>query len=251
MKKLHSLLFFLLFFSCQQQKAPVEVIETTDLINELLSQRVSQYIDVDEPIVIRFKDDVGDVGSNVTGIKVFDNNQGRKIEGEFSWEDSRTIVFRPNEALSYAGSYQLELNLDELNPNWSYSKNMIIGFETRALAMQLYRPQIKMVYDNDFVKARLQGEIATNQYVRPESIKKLLSINGIDFKEEQLTWTHSDNNKLHQFTIGGIEQKTKNQTISLSLNGGLFIPGLSDAKEVVLSGQEEFNVVADLLANQE
>ena len=151
MKNLLLLFALLTIISCQD-KQPVIPPESQDLISKYLNERVGQVIDVNEDIVLRFKEELDQSLFEASSQITFTPH----IDGGFKWVDSYTLVFNPKERLRFDQNYSMSVDMEPIGASSTDdAAPLIINFKTRALHLSMNSVYQKLEAINLALKVRI------------------------------------------------------------------------------------------------
>ena len=245
MKNLLLLLLFLLTISSCQDKRPIVLPESHDLISKYLNERVAPYINIDEDIVLRFKKEV-----NQSSFDAY--NQIRfspHVDGKFSWIDAYTVVFHPNEHLEFDQGYSMSVDVQAIDTTVTEPFALIVNFKTRALHLSMNAIYQKLEANGTSVDVVIKGAILSNQQVESSLIEKMLSVRG-GGQLSDITWDHNASGKVHDFTITGLSQQSKQQELEVVWDGEVLVDGFEGRKRIVISGEKSFAVDDVIIQNE-
>ena len=245
MKHLPFLLLIFWFISCSDQ--PTQLPPSSDsLIDQLISDRFASVIDVDDVLVVRFRE--GIPLNTETG---FDNFRlTPRTKGSFRWLDERTLHYKPDVSFAYNQSYALTLPLvgliDSLPGN---EDKLIFNFKTVPLEVVLSSAVPQLSVANGEVNVTINGLVRTNQYADPGYVEDLLSVSGSS-KSLPAEWSHEEKGKVHRFVLSGIQQTDQEQTLTLSLKKGrLHTSAHDDRLNISIRPSDQF-AIEDIYVRQ-
>ncbi|NNF32947.1 MAG: hypothetical protein HKN68_02500 [Saprospiraceae bacterium] len=126
------------------------------------------------------------------------------MNGELKKVSDRTFGFYPEETLDYGQQYILKVELP------SGIGKLEIPFETRELEMSM-NIKNQFIYTQD--GASIKGTLTTSDWVESSFIEPIFaSIEG----NENISWAHSSNGRVHDFQIEGIERKSSSYDYTIN-----------------------------------
>lgn len=199
-----------LFSSCNTKKAGEEAEELpfNPHVEAFTSGKISRYT----PVYLIFNQDIAqdklksDQLSKLVRIKP-------KVAGEFSFENSRTIVFKPAKGFERNTSYKLTANLSEWFDVTGKDKEFTFEYSTFPLALRANLESMDINAKNkngyDIVCSLLTPDKET-----PETIEPL-----VRFSEKvDAVWQHSPDGKKHQVTLQNVQAGNNGaRTLTLSV----------------------------------
>ena len=193
---------FLFSFSGCKESNKIESIDPA--FAGYVSAFTSGIISRQDDISIRLADDYEDAqpGKKVDQ-KLFQFRP--KIKGEAIWQDKRTILFQPTDALSSGKLYEAEFHLDEL---LDVPKQLaILVFPFRVIKQSVFVTFEGMnAYDNESLQwQQFQLTATTGDFAESENLEKAFEIfqNGNPLKAK---WEHSPNGREHQLVIDSVQR---------------------------------------------
>ncbi len=164
-----------------------------------------------------------------------------EIKGTAHWENSRTIVFQPEEALSNGTKYIGSFKLGELVKTNEKYQSFPLSFQVVAQDYRVNLGELKQgKSDSKFYS--LTGEIATADVLENEKAESLLKAK-IKNQNLDIIWSHERCSKKHGFTIENIKREQEDGELQLNWDGKeigidrkgerlIEIPGLNNFKLV-------------------
>lgn len=199
-----------LFSSCNTKKAGGEAEELpfNPHVEAFTSGKISRYT----PVYLIFNQDIAqdklksDQLSKLVRIKP-------EVAGEFSFENSRTIVFKPAKGFERNTSYKLTANLSEWFDVTGKDKEFTFEYSTFPLALRanLESMDINAKNENSY---DIVCTLLTPDKETPETIEPLVRFS----EKADAVWQHSPDGKKHQVTLQNVQAGNDGaRTLTLSV----------------------------------
>ena len=199
-----------LFSSCNTKKAGGEAEELpfNPHVEAFTSGKISRYT----PVYLIFNQDIAqdklksDQLSKLVRIKP-------EVAGEFSFENSRTIVFKPAKGFERNTSYKLTANLSEWFDVTGKDKEFTFEYSTFPLALRanLESMDINAKNENSY---DIVCTLLTPDKETPETIEPLVRFS----EKADVVWQHSPDGKKHQVTLQNVQAGNDGaRTLTLSV----------------------------------
>ena len=199
-----------LFSSCNTKKAEGEAEELpfNPHVEAFTSGKISRYT----PVYLIFNQDIAqdklksDQLSKLVRIKP-------EVAGEFSFENSRTIVFKPAKGFERNTSYKLTANLSEWFDVTGKDKEFTFEYSTFPLALRanLESMDINAKNENSY---DIVCTLLTPDKETPETIEPLVRFS----EKADAVWQHSPDGKKHQVTLQNVQAGNDGaRTLTLSV----------------------------------
>jgi alpha-2-macroglobulin len=166
-----------------------------------------------EPIRVRFVNPAvapAQVGQKVAR-RIF--NLEPAVEGDAVWEDERTILLKPTQKMPYGQEYHGKVRLRNI-----YSESPVSDFDFDFRVQDL---KVKVELEGlttaseDGKLQQASGRITTNDVVDHATLEKILTARQ-GGENLPITWSHTDNNQLHTFTVQQIKRSNLRSRVELS-----------------------------------
>lgn len=199
-----------LFSSCNTKKAGGEAEELpfNPHVEAFTSGKISRYT----PVYLIFNQDIAqdklksDQLSKLVRIKP-------EVAGEFSFENCRTIVFKPAKGFERNTSYKLTANLSEWFDVTGKDKEFTFEYSTFPLALRanLESMDINAKNENGY---DIVCTLLTPDKETPETIEPLVRFS----EKADAVWQHSPDGKKHQVTLQNVQAGNDGaRTLTLSV----------------------------------
>ena len=135
------------------------------------------------------------------------------IAGEFSFENNRTIVFKPAKEFDRNTSYKLTADLSEWFDVTGKDKQFTFGFSTFPMALRANLESMEINKKNENGYDVLCTLLTPDKEI-PETVESL-----VRFSEKvDAVWQHSPDGKKHQVTLQNVQAGTDgSRTLTLSV----------------------------------
>ena len=161
-----------------------------------------------------------------------------KVEGEFSFENSRTIRFKPSKELERDQDYRVRVDLTEWFETTSKEEEFQFGFSTLPLLLRpdKYTLDVNEKNENAY---DIYTVIYTPDREDPALVESLLAFS----KEVTSSWQHSPDGKKHELTLSGVPAGTESGW-KLGISVAKNKQGLSEDPlyEIPVPGQNDFSL---------
>ena len=169
------------------------------------------------------------------------------VKGKAVWTDARTIEFRPDKHLDPDQLYTVSFELGKAAKVPDKFNTFRFSFKTTKPAFLVRQTGLRSTGDRKGMY--LTGEISTADWEEGAKVEKMLEAKQYG-QTKTISWQHSEGNRLHTFTIRGIERIA--QTSSLDLNWkGSFIGSAKTGKlSVEVPAQGVFSILEVMPVNE-
>lgn len=161
-----------------------------------------------------------------------------KVEGEFSFENSRTIRFKPSKELERDQDYRVRVDLTEWFETTSKEEEFQFGFSTLPLLLRpdKYTLDVNEKNENAY---DIYTVIYTPDREDPALVESLLAFS----KEVTSSWQHSPDGKKHELTLSNVPAGTESGW-KLGISVAKNKQGLSEDPlyEIPVPGQNDFSL---------
>lgn len=199
-----------LFSSCNTKNAggEAEALPFNPNVEAFTSGKISRYT----PVYLIFNQDIAqdklksDQLSKLVRIKP-------EVAGEFSFENNRTIVFKPAKGFERNTSYKITANLSEWFDVTGKDKEFAFEFSTLPLALRanLESMDINAKNENGY---DIVCTLLTPDKETPETVEPLVRFS----EKANAVWQHSPDGKKHQVTLQNVQAGNDgSRTLTLSV----------------------------------
>ncbi len=175
-------------------------------------------------------------------------NFNPEISGQWHFEDSRTIVFIPNEELIGSTIYQAVFHLGEVKKVDRELRRFPFRFETRKQVIQLHAGGLNLYPDNHPRFMYLLGSVTLNDRDNMERVEQCLTA-FFDSKQHRIKWTPRSSTSF-DFRIDSLERGEFNKQLKLKLNGKPIGAQEKTEREFRLSGLGDFKLASTQIKNE-
>ncbi len=244
-----SLIVLLAVFSCGEkggeEKGAVS-LETAQLVKTV----TSGLINPDDVIRVQFQRPMRQKNQlkQVLSKQVFSFTPA--VDGEAFWQDSVTLVFKPNRPLKYRQRYTGTLDLQTLLPEMDGKVEPLhftvttIGREIRAL-----QADFQLVDQQNPERVRLKGKITFNTETDPAQVEKAVKLYfaGGNLK---LNWQAENNSKEFRFESEEIRRGQKEKKLELRVDNKRLELSAPYTRNLVLPAVTAFKIT-DIIVDSE
>lgn len=198
-----------LFSSCNTKNVGGEAEELpfNPNVEAFTSGKISRYT----PVYLIFNQDIAQDKLNSDQLSKLVRIRP-EVAGEFAFENSRTIVFKPVKGFDRNTSYKLTANLSEWFDVAGKEKEFTFGFSTLPLALRanLESMDINAKNENGY---DIVCTLLTPDKETPETIEPLVRFS----EKAEAVWQHSPDGKKHQVTLQNVQAGNDgSRTLTLS-----------------------------------
>ena len=212
-----SLLVLLTLFACSQ-KSPEDAPQSYPLETARMVSHVSgDVLASNDPIRVRFVSPV--IGKSQVG-QVLRTRVFRfvpSIDGLATWEDVRTLVFKPNAPLALRTVYSGELSMIDLFPQHKDLKPLVIQFEVAGRELVALEADFELPDANDPQRLVFSGQISFNERADSSAVSDAVALRLGD-QQLALHWRVLSDGKTHNFTSAVITRTKEPQELAMHID---------------------------------
>jgi len=164
------------------------------------------------------------------------------IDGQAQWVNEKTIEFKPDNLLPSGKKFQVKFQLGKLLQVDEELSVFEFGFQVMKQNFELETTTMEAYDPNDLKNQKLKGAMYSYDYadahLLEESVKAFQ--NG---KELHLSWSHSDNGKIHNFTIDSLVRSERKGEVQVQWNMKKFGLDQNETSSFVIPSLNEFKVL--------
>ena len=212
-----SLLILLTLFACGEKSpedAPLSYpLETARMVSHVSAGVLAST----DPIRVRFVSPV--IGESQVG-QVLQTRVFRfvpSIDGLATWEDVRTLVFKPNAPLALRAVYIGELNMTDLFPQHKDLKPLVIQFEVAGRELVALKADVELPDANDPQRLVFSGQISFNERADSSAVSDAVALRLGD-QRLALHWRVLSDGKAHAFTSDGFTRTGQPQKLAMHID---------------------------------
>ncbi len=229
----------LLFTACKKKET--RATQLPDSVRSYVYGYTSGIISKASPVRVRFANavvdssEVGDDASRVIQLSP-------AVAGEAIWENDKTLLFTPNEALPSGTTYVVTVNLNKVIDNLpKEAQSFQFDFRTRDQFFEVQTNGYNAPNPKDLTKQEFSGSLYTADVADAEAIEKTVTAkqNG---KTLPLRWEHEQGQLAHNFYVTEINRGSQPSQIELQWNGKPMDVVLRGEKEVEVPSLKDFKV---------
>ncbi|MDX2002894.1 MAG: MG2 domain-containing protein [Chitinophagales bacterium] len=171
------------------------------------------------------------------------------IKGKAYWLDQRTVEFRPDAPLESGQFYDAEFYLSKVVKVPDSLKTFEFQFQIIKQSFEVSPGAIRTYASNDLNWYFMEGNVLCADVISNAEIEKVLTAkqNG---KALKITWTHTDDRRLHAFKLDSVQRMEQRSKIELSWNGKPIKVDVKGEKEVQIPALGEFNLMNTTVVQQ-
>ena len=202
------LIALLVFFSsCKSKTVESEAMPYSPYIEAFTSGKISRYA----PVYLIFSEEVSAENRQSADLGKYFKIKP-EIKGEFSFENNKTIAFKPFEPMSRDTEYTVTVDMREWFEATGDAKFFVFKFSTLPLAIRIDRQSIDTNADNE-TGYDIVYSLNTPDREMPETVKAL-----VKFSEKvDVIWQHNSDEKTHQLVVKNIKSGTDSRILSLGI----------------------------------
>ena len=212
-----SLLILLMLFACSEKSpedAPLSYpLETARMVSHVSAGVLAST----DPIRVRFVSPV--IGESQVG-QVLKTRVFRfvpSIDGLATWEDVRTLVFKPNAPLALRAVYSGELNMTDLFPQHKDLKPLVIQFEVAGRELIALKADVELPDANDPQRLVFSGQISFNERADSSDVSDAVAVRLGD-QQLALGWRVLSDGKAHAFTSDVFTRTGQPQKLAMHID---------------------------------
>ena len=213
-----SLLAIALVLSLSQGCKPKKPIEIDPAFAQYVSAFTSGTISATGKIRIRFTEEFKENITLETPLKEGWISFSPSIKGDLVWTDTQTLEFRPTEWLEQGQLYEVRFKLSEITSVPENLKDFQFSFAVFHQHMETEINSIQSYDQIDLTKMEMKGTIRTIDVCKSDELEKTLSA-AQSFGPLAVRWDHSEDMRLHHFTVDSIRRTERADSVLVKWNG--------------------------------
>lgn len=244
-----SLLVLLLVLSSCQQKKKEQTVKIDQGFQEYVSAFTAGVVSSTDVIRIKLTSEYEqevEAGTPV-GNRVFTFKPA--IKGKAYWVDGRTIDFKPNEPLVSGTKYTGSFLLSEILVVSQKFSSFPLDFQVIKQSFQVRFGELQPYSQTDKTSYKYTGEVVTADVMADEQVEDLLEAE-LEGQKLKIFWTHSVNNKEHEFVVENIKRKEDDSKFFLLWDGHQYGIDVADKKVVEIPGLNNFKMISAQVFHQ-
>jgi len=164
------------------------------------------------------------------------------IDGEVKWVDKQTIEFTPEKPLPSGEIYTVDFNLDKFVKVPDNLKTLTFRFQVKHQGIKYEFNGISPVNVNEKKWQQVYGIFYTADVVDAVTFESIVKASG-DGNEYPLSWKHSADGTVHEFSIDSVERRNVHTNIKIAWEGTR-IGAKEDGSEIFeMPMLDEFKVI--------
>lgn len=164
------------------------------------------------------------------------------IKGTAVWVDSRTIEFRPEQALPANTHFKAEFYLSQILEVPDEFKTFDFDFQTMQQSFEVFVDGMTTTDKKTLRTQRLEGTLATADVADPALIEKIVTVSQ-DGKAFTINWVHEPNRTTHHFSVDGIQRTEKPGKVQVSWDGTAIDSKINGSKIIDIPALGDFKVM--------
>lgn len=156
------------------------------------------------------------------------------------WLDARTIEFKPEGMLKPDQLYNVKFSLGKLIAVPSKFKTMRFSLHTLTPAFIITNEGLRS--SQSIERMFLNGKLETSDFEDPVAVEKILTAVAGN-SQLKISWQHSNNNRVHQFSIKEIPRLDKQSNMTLQYDGAPLSIKKKGKQLIEIPAQKDFKVM--------
>lgn len=236
-------------FACSDSKKKPQTESKTALYTKYIGGFTAGVIKTNSTIKVRLAQDAKDaIPGLLIDQQLFDFTPS--IDGTTSWEDQRTIVFKPESKLPSNTRYEVRFALDKVIEVTGDLKNFFFNFQTiqQAYEVKLFGLETESLENRE--KYKLIGVVQTADYADNDAIEKMIAAeqNGTGLS---VYWTHEGDTK-HSFEVRNIIRKEEAGKMEVRWAGEPIGVDMEGEESITVPSLGDYSIIsASLVQNEE
>ncbi len=203
--------FFFLFLGCKSKTVESDAMPYSPYVEAFTSGKISRYA----PVYLIFSEEVApEKMQNAELSKYFKIKP--EIKGEFSFDNNKTIIFKPSEPMNRDTEYTVTVDMSGWFEATGETKYFVFKYSTLPLALRVERQSIDINADNE-TGYDINYSLNTPDKETAETVEAL-----VKFSEKvDMEWQHNADEKSHQLIVKNIKAGTEGSrllTLSIASN---------------------------------
>jgi alpha-2-macroglobulin len=164
------------------------------------------------------------------------------VRGTAIWEDDRTILLKPEEALHFGQKYAASIALRRIYEDAPVlAKRFEFDFYVRALAYDVVTDGVEQDPEDPSAQ-RVVGRVKVNEPCSAEKVEQMLAAKQGN-KALKVNWVHSTDGKEHEWSVVGVERTPVASFVKLNWTGeAIGVPRKIQTEQVVPAA-DDFGVI--------
>src|SRR5688572_22309293 len=141
------------------------------------------------------------------------------LDGKAFWVDQRTIEFRPDKRMGSGQLYNVRFLLSALIDDLPEElKTFEYSFQIIPQNFEVAVVNIKPYSRSELRRGIIEASFNTADYADPSGVEKTVEAFQ-EGKKLNISWTHSDDGKIHQFAVQDVIRKEEAGKVDIRVNG--------------------------------
>ncbi len=159
------------------------------------------------------------------------------VSGSWTFEDARTVAFRPAGEFARGAKYTVTANVGEFFDAEGSDRKFSFSFETQPLALRADPPQVSSNAEND-EKYDILINISSPDSESPETIEQLVALS----EKAEVQWTHTSDGATHSMMLTGVTAGKDPRSIVVSIGANKLGVPKEELLSVYVPAITEFSV---------
>ncbi|NNE55491.1 MAG: hypothetical protein HKN32_05690, partial [Flavobacteriales bacterium] len=203
-------------YSCQNKSEPSPKVNPafTSYISAFTSGIISTGSSIKLRLAQEVSDEIRNAQSDVS--KLFSIEPS--MDGEYVWVTNQLIEFTPTTPFESDTQFQGVFHLASIADVPEGMEEFRFHFKTMKQHMEVKVNTIKQYDPQELRWQYLKGHVQTYDLAQGKNVEKTVVVKQ-DGKELALSWSHSNDGKLHEFTVDSISRSDRQSDVVVAYNG--------------------------------
>lgn len=234
-----------LLFSCKQQRW----IEVDPAYSRYIDAYTTGTVSKTTPIRIRLAGTAATVHAVGEEVKEPLFECSPAVKGKTRWVDASTVEFKPDQPLQPGRLYTISFQLGKVTAV-PEEKLKTFQFTLQTLAPSFVIRDNGLRSGTGKQQMQLTGELETADQESAEALEKLLNVKSGN-RLLPVIWQHNEANRLHLFTVSGIERTSSPGKLLLEWDGSNMGMAVKGSREIEVPAAGDFKVLDVVAVNDE
>ncbi|TVQ15087.1 MAG: hypothetical protein EA364_03025 [Balneolaceae bacterium] len=137
------------------------------------------------------------------------------VRGDVTWENDRTVIFRPSSPLESGREYRVLFSLGDVAEVPDEYRVVQFGFTTIRQDMDIRVDAVSLTDEGEFV---IRGAVLTADVAVPANVKRVLRAE-VDGRELPVLWPAGGDRRNHPFEVAGIGRTSADAMLRMRWDG--------------------------------
>ena len=162
------------------------------------------------------------------------------VRGDVTWEDDRTVVFRPSSPLKSGTAYLVDFSLGDVATVPDEFRVIRFGFDTIHQDLDVRMDAVSLTGEGDYV---IRGAVLTADVAGLADVKRVLRAE-VDGRELPVLWPVSADRRQHPFEVAGIGRGSAAAMLRMRWNGEPIGVETSGVRETEIPAAGRFTLMS-------